>query len=66
MEGGGRKRFRRNGIDSMILLSLLFLKKQMEKPHQYDLKLDTPILGFILQCVVVYAVILVITLATKP
>lgn len=30
----GRKRLRQNGIDSMILLSLPFLKKQMEKPYQ--------------------------------
>lgn len=67
MEGGGRKRFRQDGIDSMILLSLPSLRKQAEKPFQWDLKLYTPIsiLGLVFQCFVVYAMMLVITLAKK-
>lgn len=67
MEEGGRKRYRQDGMDDVIFLSLPSLRKQAEKPHQWDLKLDTPvnILGFIFQCFVVYAMMLVITLAKK-
>lgn len=68
MEGGVRKRLRQDRIDSVILVSLPSLKKQAEKPHQWDLKLDTPItiLGFIFQCFVVYAVMLVNTDKKTP
>lgn len=54
-------------MDGVIFLSLPSLRKQAEKLHQWDLKLDTPvnILGFIFQCFVVYAMMLVITLAKK-
>lgn len=68
MEGGVRKRLRQDRIDSVILVSLPSLKKQAEKPHQWDLKLDTPItiLGFIFQCFVVYAAMLINTIKKNP
>lgn len=68
MVGGVRERLRQDRIDSVILVSLPSLKKQAEKPHQWGLKLDTPItiLGFIFQCSVVYAAMLVNTSKKNP